>query len=285
MAQRVAWGQRRALGRRYSVDPAYELASEEQAQQLALASQRDARALQASQFNEQMQFNREQADQNRKSSTQAGITGTVGNLATTAALGYFMKGGGTQPTPALGGSSQMTASGAGITGYGGGTSTPVFTEGMMQTASPSVSPALTDTTLATAEGAGSVGSAGGASSFAGSTAGEAQAASVGLQGAGSGATAGGATLGGAGSAAMSAAPYAALGYLGAKYGGQMLERWAGGPESSNAFAKTGRTMQTPFEGIGRPWLREMGKLNKTTDTVMKVMNPIQVVVEWFDDWF
>ncbi len=256
-ASYTSWGTRRALGRRYAIDPALLLENERLQQEYAAMPGREARALQAGQFDRSMTFNQEQADLNRKSSEKAGITGTVGNVATTAALGYFMKGGGATPavTPGVTGaySTGATAVPAGTFQTGG--TAPIFTEGMTQT----VSPALTDTTLALSEGAGSVGSATGSAA--------------------TGAAAEGASLAGAGSAAMTAAPYAAAGYLGAKYGGKLLENMAGGPDSSNTFAKMGRTMQTPFEGIGRPWLRQMGKETETTKTIMNVLNPIGAVVE------
>jgi len=95
------------------------------------------------------------------------------------------------------------------------------------------------------------------------------------------AAASGASIAGGATAAMAAAPYAAAGYIAAKLGGKALESVAGGPESSNTFAQTGRTIQDPFQDPARAWGNELGitEDKETGDstgvgTVMDIFNPI-----------
>lgn len=95
-------------------------------------------------------------------------------------------------------------------------------------------------------------------------------------------TAGAASLSGAASAAMAAAPWAAAGYLAAKFGGGLLENIAGKGES-NVVSQFARTVQKPFQGIGKPWVDEIFKndegTKKTIKTIMDVMNPIGWISE------
>lgn len=288
----TSWGQRKALGKRYAVDPALLLEQERLQNEYNLAPSREARALQADQFNRQLAFNAEQADQNRSDAAKSGMMGTVGGIAQNAAILRAMTMEKGQPFfgGLFGGGTSAPAATPGVTGgtAASTTATPAYTfgggaapfsaapEGMNAAstytfggAPAAVNPALVDSAALAAEGTGAVGTASGTTAGGMAATGAAE----------------GATLGGAASAGMAAAPYAAAGYLAAKYGGKLLENMAGGPDSSNAFAKAGRTMQTPFEGIGKPWLREMGVKNDTIDTVMKIANPISVVVDWFDGWF
>lgn len=271
MAQRVAWGQRRALGRRYSVDPAYELASEEQAQQLALASQRDARALQASQFEKSLAFNQEQADLNRASSEKAGITGTVGNLATTAALGYFMKGGGSS-TGALtsGGYSPAAVNAAGFaTPAQEAAITAATNQGLYNATTGGVnyvSPALTDSSLVAADGAGSIGTASGASA----------------SGAGTGASSGASTaIGYATPAAIVAGAELVRGKFGQLDRGWEEKSFAG--KATSAPATMGVLAQLApglaFKDNDNKFVREMARAEQ------QVMKPIEVVMDWIGSWF
>lgn len=69
----TSWGQRRALGRRYSIDPALEMERERLAQEYALIPGREQRALQKRQIE-----NQEEA---YKDSGKQAITGAVGDLA------------------------------------------------------------------------------------------------------------------------------------------------------------------------------------------------------------
>lgn len=95
----TSWGTRKALGRRYAVDPAQLLEEERLRREYDLAPGREARGLQASQFDRQMAFNREQADLNRAGSEKAGMIGTLGNVATTGMMLRTMYGGKSAPAP------------------------------------------------------------------------------------------------------------------------------------------------------------------------------------------
>ena len=78
----VSFKTRKALGRRYGVDPALLLESERLQAEYNLAPGREARALQESQFARGMELQREQM----KGAEMGGMVGTVGNLATTAGV-------------------------------------------------------------------------------------------------------------------------------------------------------------------------------------------------------
>ena len=78
----TSFGTRKALGRRYGVDPALLLESERLAHEYALAPGREARALQASQFGQGLALQREQME----GAERGGMVGTAGNLATTAGV-------------------------------------------------------------------------------------------------------------------------------------------------------------------------------------------------------
>lgn len=89
----TSFGTRRALGRRYSIDPALLLELERLNQQYALAPGREARGMQAQQFQQSLaqnesQFNKNLAFQNEqlKQQGKASMVGTVGNVLTTGAL-------------------------------------------------------------------------------------------------------------------------------------------------------------------------------------------------------
>ena len=85
----VSWGQRTALGRRYSVDPALLYEMERLNKEYDLMRGREARGLQASQFDRSLAFNAEQAALNRDLEQEkmdqagtSGMVGTVGNVLT-----------------------------------------------------------------------------------------------------------------------------------------------------------------------------------------------------------
>jgi hypothetical protein len=115
-----------------------------------------------------------------------------------------------------------------------------------------------------------------AAALSGTTVGSAAAANAPI-GAGLAGSAPTATFSGALSAGANAVPWAALGALAAHYGGSALENIAGGRDSSNVFAQTGRTFQDTFQGIGRPWMRELVKDQDRQDLYQKtfdVFNPM-----------
>ena len=88
----TSFGQRRALGRRYSIDPAYLLEADRLLNEYSLAPGREARALQESQFSRGLTFqaqeaalNRAQQAEDRQAQATAGMVGTGANLLATAA--------------------------------------------------------------------------------------------------------------------------------------------------------------------------------------------------------
>ena len=87
MASYVSWGTRKALGRRYALDPAQQLAQQRLEEEYALVPGREAKALQESQFSRNLALTKEQMS----SSREAGIVGTMGNLGTTALMLNYMK--------------------------------------------------------------------------------------------------------------------------------------------------------------------------------------------------
>ena len=78
----VSFKTRKALGRRYGVDPALLLESERLQAEYSLAPGREARGMQASQFAQGLELQRE----GMKGAERGGMVGTVGNLATTAGV-------------------------------------------------------------------------------------------------------------------------------------------------------------------------------------------------------
>ena len=118
----VSWGTRRALGRRYSVDPALQFESERLQNELALAPGREARALQERQFNRSLKQEKRAANQ----AALGGMVGTVGNLGLTYAMG--------KQAGWWGGTTPATVT--------TGMSTPVLGEGATLTSPFTVNPAL-----------------------------------------------------------------------------------------------------------------------------------------------
>ena len=180
-----------------------------------LALSREGLTQNESQFQRNLDLQKEQQEDAKKAATMQ----TVGNLGTTAATLYAIKG--------------MSAPAATV---GAETVTPAAT------AINSVGGGATATGASGASGAGATG--------AGTTA------------------TGVSSIGGT---ALTVAPYAVGGYLAAKYGGQGVEKMAG-EGSKNVVSQFGRTIQQPYEGIGRPWVDELVKDESTRDTIHDTMN-------------
>ena len=291
----TSFSTRKALGKRYGIDPAIMLEMERLNQQYQLAPGREARGMQQAQFAQTMAFNQEQADLNRKEREEAnrqaaksGMMGTAGNIVTTGLTlraltkdpnkTFFTNSPNTpsqaQPSsvsttqfsPSQIGAGYATAPASGLAVHGPSSAIPT---GSSFTVTPSAID-MAGTGFGTGIGTGT----------AATEAGTAVSGSFGAEAGGAGgigtatAAEGGASLAGAGSAALSAAPYAVLGNLAAKAGGKWLEEQGSGPG-----ARIGRTMQTPYQGIGKPWVKELGLQSETTDTIFAVLNPIGKVIE------
>lgn len=82
----TSWGQRKALGKRYGQDPALLMELERLQKEYDLAPGREARALQASQFDRSLAQQQSQFDTNQANAASAGQAGTAVNLATNAAM-------------------------------------------------------------------------------------------------------------------------------------------------------------------------------------------------------
>lgn len=82
----TSFGTRKALGRRYSQDPALILEAERLQREYGLAPAREARALQASQFDRSLAQQNAQYEQGQANAKSAGMAGTVVNTATNAAM-------------------------------------------------------------------------------------------------------------------------------------------------------------------------------------------------------
>lgn len=165
----VSWGTRKALGRRYAVDPALLLESQRLEEQYNLAPGREARALQESQFNRSLAL-QEEAIEGQETGA---MLGTAANLATSIPMTYFMgKSAGLWgaekivegeynlynalygPGAALATGAGAGGAGATLTGMGvasGSTIAPMTTAG--------VTPALTDIGMMGAEAATTSGAA------------------------------------------------------------------------------------------------------------------------------
>ena len=178
-----------------------------------LALSREGLTQNESQFQRNLDLQKEQQDDAKK----AAMMQTVGNLGTTAATLYAIKG---MSAPAAAGGTATGATGATVAGAGTGGATATGASG-----------------ASGAAGAGTT--ATGVSSIGGT--------------------------------ALTVAPYAVGGYLAAKYGGQGVEKMAG-EGSKNVVSQFGRTIQQPYEGIGRPWVDELVKDESTRDTIHDTMN-------------
>jgi Tfp pilus assembly protein PilE len=275
------WGQRKALGRRYSVDPALLEEAARLEKEYALQPGREARALQAeqfakslaqseSQFGRNLAFNQEQSTYNRAmqqeqldAQSKSSMVGTGTNLIQNAAMMRMMTKGAGEPFFG------KTVSGYTDKLFGGGAAPT--TEGGMATATPKAGAVIDPAMVDAAAGAGAAGGAAAGEGYA-----LAGAAAPEEFFAGTGAVAGeaGATLGGAGTAALAAAPYAAAGYIGAKLGGKLITDTFG----EHTFAgRLGKTIQDPLQGVGRSLVNEFmpeGSAKNVATTVMDVLNPI-----------
>jgi len=179
----VKFGQRKALGRQYAIDPAYQLASEELALKYDKNDQLAQLAISRASLDETIRKNtlaNERAGEQISANRQAGITGTIGNVAMGGPMLYMTgKNAGwwgtkaapltTTTTPAvapsLGTGASLTpgapANGLALSG-GTTTANPAFASGLAETGGGTaaamegttlVNPALIDsgTGLATAE--------------------------------------------------------------------------------------------------------------------------------------
>ena len=103
----VSWGQRKTLGKRYSVDPAMVYELERLQNEYNLAPGREARGMQASQFEkslaqsesqfgrnlayntEQSRLNRELQEKTSEEQAKAGMVGSIANIGMTAPMIYY----------------------------------------------------------------------------------------------------------------------------------------------------------------------------------------------------
>ena len=119
----VQWGQRKALGRRYSVDPAITMEQQRLQQEYGLIPGREARALQESQFTRSLQEQTEAREDASKQAMYSGMMGTAGNVALGGGMIYAMGrpwGTAAQTVPNLpvGGATAPTGIGGGGLGSG-----------------------------------------------------------------------------------------------------------------------------------------------------------------------
>lgn len=216
----TSFGTRKALGRRYSVDPALILEQERLQNEYSLIPNREARATQERQFGQTMAFNAEQAALNRaerqdanEQSGTASMIGSVGNIATTAAMlraATMAKG-----EPFFG-------------GLLGGTKTAA------------VAPVTVDSAALAGGTAGGVGGGAATGAYTGTELG----VTAGMGGAGEGAAAGGgASAGALGTAGTAAAIIAAAGLARQKWGG------IGIPKEEQTFSQS--FFNDPFFGTTR----------------------------------
>lgn len=275
----TSWGQRKALGKRYAVDPALLLEQERLQNEYNLAPSREARALQADQFNRQLAFNAEQAEQNRSDAAKSGMMGTVGGIAQNAAIlramtmekgqpffgGLF--GGGTSAPAAGVTGTYSTGAAVAPTATGIGGNAPVFTGGMTQT----VNPALMDTALTASEAGGAVGTASGATGtgMAGTTAGTGSGFSVGSV---------------AGPVAIIAGALAAKN----QWGGKDIP-WDEKTTMQKATTAPGTAVALLPLAVGDKIFggdSVFGKAYKEMARIEEqVMKPIEAVLDWIGDWF
>jgi hypothetical protein len=227
----TSWGTRKALGRRYSSDPALELEQQRLQQEYSLIPAREARALQATQYAQGLAETQRQSAVNYRlqkdqiaAQEKASMGGTIGNVVQAIPMTYMLGkqaglwGTGAAGTGAAGGSTQLTATGIPQAQQGvnyGSTQYQPFT----------TDPALIDSASgATAAGIGAgtaIGSAIGSAANLSSTTGAALTQIAGSELAltqgggvvniGLGAAASGSTMGSVLSAAQIAGPIAAVG--------------------------------------------------------------------------
>ena len=283
----TSWGQRRALGKKYSIDPAllyeleklerqYELAPGREALALNAEQFSKSQALSAEQFSKNLEYNTEQANLNRaereEANRQAGkssMIGTAGNVLTTAATlramtkekgePFFGKWGGSKPAD---GTVSWTQS------------TP---EQIQATYPKTVTPATTD--MATSTTGMGVGSAG-AEGFVPGVTGVESAATAGSEGFVPGVTGvettGGSTVGStvssvAGPVAIVTAAEGVKGSYGALAKGWEQKDFGEKARSAPVAA----TNLWPFEqmgGTGRDFFKEAGRIEQ------QLMSPIDAIL-------
>lgn len=142
----VSWGTRKALGRRYSIDPAIELERQRLEQEYALQPGREARGIQASQFGQELGFRKSEAELSRSAAEKSGMIQTGMGAITNAAIIRALAMGKGQPffgnwgaaAPVTAPTAGMETAGTGLMYTGGATMVP-------ETMGPvTVSPAFTD---------------------------------------------------------------------------------------------------------------------------------------------
>jgi len=291
MARYTSFGTRKALGKRYAIDPALLLEMERLRQEYALAPGREARALQERGLAQQeSQFQRGQAltREQLEAQERGGMIETGANLASTAALiraiqiqgtkePFFdgLLGGGkttvsgmplqTPGTFTVSGMPLQTPGAATVSGM------PLQTPGVPTqppTMSPySTYPAGTDIPLTTG------------SEVSAPTTGP----TTGISGAiGSGVTSatGSEMAGGIAGGAAYAAPY----YAAAKMGGSLLTSLRD-PAEQSTLEKVfvpGESLQSPLS-VERYWLKEAGVDPSTANTIADIISPggvIEDVIDW-----
>ncbi len=101
MSSYTTWGQRKALGKRYAIDPAYQAEMERLEKEYALIPGREARALNEKQFNENLAWQKSEAEKNREAAEKSGMMGTIGNVAQTVGLAWYLNGSRVPPQKGL----------------------------------------------------------------------------------------------------------------------------------------------------------------------------------------
>ncbi len=254
----VSWGTRKALGRRYSVDPAIELERQRLEQEYALQPGREARGIQVSQFGQELGFRKSEAELNRSTAEKSGMIQTGMGAITNAAMIRALTMGKGQPffgnwgaaAPVTAPTAGMGTAGTGLTYTGGATMVPETTGFATTPALQTVSPAMTDVAVT----------------------GMAPAAA----GAGS-------------SMASYATPVA---YIGAALAAKSL--WGGKdiPWDEKTYVQKSTTAPGAFLGAGG-FLTNLagkdttvGKIGKELARVEQtVLKPIEAIIDWIGGWF
>lgn len=272
----TSWGTRKALGRRYGQDPALLMEVERLQREYDLAPGREARAVQASQFDRSLAQQQSQFEENQSNAKAAGITGTIANLGTTGLMmrgltkgkdepffgktltGMWDKAWGNTPAVATPGMTQPVAgyNFTAPTGIPSASNPSFWTNPQAGTAPLAVNPALIDATQS----------------------GIAAGADVGM---------------GAGTAAAAPSAWSTYGVPGTQALGLYEgSRMAGNQFGENTFAN--RTLSNPVTGWNSELLRGAGKLTgiKQFDQAADQLNrwekdiiqkPIDAVVDFISD--
>jgi hypothetical protein len=265
----TSFGTRRALGRRYAVDPELLLEAERLQQEFNLMPGREARALQQQGMGiQQSQFAQNLAlqEQQQKEAAKSGMVGTASGALTNAAIvramtmkpgeGFFGGKNLTVPTPEV---PPTYTPGYGNPPYA--TPTPEYTPGMGMPPyadASTVNPAFTDmgasgmTTAPTTPTAGGITAAGGGSTFGG-------------------------VAGSVGGAAMMAGPYVAAGKIGMPIFGKVMgqgfrDAFGVDPKGSSFVAQANRVAGRGGQGAIKPMIEEFTH-NKVPEVVYAATNP------------